>query len=437
MCAWRDYYAERRISGEKAAGMIKSNDTIVTASSAGEPQYLFDKLCERKDELENVKIKQGINIGRAPYCAPGFEGHITLSSFFAGANTREAIADGRGEITSIHYYAQPRAIAEGKVPCDAVFVQCTPPDDFGFVNIGLTCDHMRAAVEKAKLVVAQVNAKYPYVCGDALFHVSEFDYFVEYDQEPYELPLISGDDPVSEKIGYNIATLINDGDCLQMGQGKIPNAILKCLMDKKDLGIHTEVFSDNILPLIEAGVFTGAKKQIDKRKIVATFIHGTRKLYDFIDHNDMIRILPCDYTNAAGVIARNDNVVAINSALEVDLLGQIVADTMNGRPFSGVGGQLDFLRGAEESKGGRPIIALPATAKGGTVSRIVANIPEGHPITSSRQDAHFVVTEYGIAELFGADVKERAKRMTLIAAPEFRADLEERFFAYMKRIGCR
>jgi 4-hydroxybutyrate CoA-transferase len=313
-------------------------------------------------------------------------------------------------------------------------MQCTPPNDSGYVNMGLTCDIMRAAIETADIVIAQVNGKYPYICGDTLVHVSEIDMFVEYDEEPWQIPLILDDDPIAEKIGYNISTLIRDGDCLQLGQGKIPNAILKCLNDKKDLGIHTEVFSDNLMPLIQSGVINGQKKNIDKRKIVATFIQGTRELYDFIHKNDMISLQPVDYTNRVSVISQNDNMVAINSALEVDLLGQIVADTVNGRPFSGVGGQLDFLRGAEESEGGRPIIALPATAKNGSISRIVANIPQGNPVTSTRHDAHYIITEYGIAEIFGASLSERAKRIIEIAAPQFRASLEEEYSTYIKKL---
>jgi hypothetical protein len=251
--------------------------------------------------------------------------------------------------------------------------------------MSLSCDQTRVAVEKSKLSIAQVNSRTPWVCGDTRIHVSEIDCFVEHDEDPYEIPLIAADDPVSEKIGYNISTMIEEWDCLQMGQGKIPIAILIFLMSKKDLGIHTEVFSDNLIPLIEAGVVNGAKKTINQRKIIATFIQGTKRLYKYIDRNDMICLKPVDYTNDVAVIAQNDNMVAINSAIEVDLMGQVVADSIGVKTFSGVGGQLDFLRGAEQSKNGRPIIALPATAKNGTVSRIVATLAPGTPVTTSRR----------------------------------------------------
>ena len=435
MSDWIQIYNSRKKTGEEAVGVIRSGDHIITAAAAGEPRYLFQKLVERKDQLWDVRIRQGINIGEAPYCEKVCEGHFIVSSFFGGVHTREALRAGRGEYVCIHYFAQPRAIREKKLPCNVVFMQCTPPNESGYVNMGLTCDLMRAAIETADRVVAQVNRKYPYICGDTLVHVSEIDMFVEYDEEPLQIPLITDDDPVSRQIGKSIASLIRDGDCLQLGQGRIPNAILKCLQDKKDLGIHTEVFSDNLMPLIASGVINGRKKNIDRRKIVATFIQVTRALYDFIHKNDMISLQPVDYTNRVGVISQNDNMVAINSALEVDLMGQIVADTVNGRPFSGVGGQLDFLRGAEESRGGRPIIALPATAKNGTVSRIVANIPAGNPITSTRHDAHYIITEYGIAELLGASLSERARRIIEIAAPQFRASLEEEYSGYVKKIS--
>jgi 4-hydroxybutyrate CoA-transferase len=301
--------------------------------------------------------------------------------------------------------------------------------------MGLSCDQTRVAVGKSKISIAQVNGRLPWVCGDTQIHVSEIDYFVEYDEDPYEFPLIADDDPVSEKIGYNISTLIEDGDCLQMGQGKIPNAILKFLASKKDLGIHTEVFSDNLIPLIDSGVVNGAKKSINRRKIIATFIEGTKKLYDYINRNDMICLMPVEYTNDVAVIAQNDNMVAINSAIEVDLMGQVVADSIGIKTFSGVGGQLDFLRGAEQSKNGRPVIALPATAKNGTISRITAMLSPGTPITTTRQDVHYVVTEYGIANLFGIPIRERAKQLVRIAAPQFRERLEKEFYEYYKRIG--
>jgi 4-hydroxybutyrate CoA-transferase len=423
------------MTAEEAVAKVKSGDGIVPAHAAGEPQHLIKKLLERKEELQGVTIWQGLNVGDAPYAAEEYAGHFEVVSFFLGKNNRAAIQRGQGEFLPIHFYAQPRAIREGRVKCDVAMIQCTPPDDNGYVNMSLSCDQTRVAVEKAALTIAQVNKLMPHVCGDTQIHVSEIDCFVEYDEEPYQIPLISSDDPIAEKIGYNISTMIEDGDCLQMGQGKIPNAILKFLIGKKDLGIHTEVFSDNLIPLVEAGVVNGARKNVNPRKIIATFIQGTRMLYDYIDNNDMISLKPVDYTNDVAVIASNDHMVAINSAIEVDLMGQVVADSIGKKTFSGVGGQLDFLRGAEQSVGGEPIIALPSTAKGGTLSRIVAQLAPGTPVTTSRQDVHYVVTEHGIANLFGTPIRARAKQLINIAAPQFREQLEKDFYEYYKSIG--
>jgi 4-hydroxybutyrate CoA-transferase len=335
----------------------------------------------------------------------------------------------------MHFYAQPVAMRDGYVPVDVGLIQVTPPDEEGYVYMGTSCDQTKVIVNKARITIAQVNKKMPHVMGDTRIPVSDIDYFVEYDEDIYELPLITSNDPISEKIGYHISTLIEDGACLQMGQGNVPNAILKFIEDKKDIGIHTEVFSDNLIPLIEKGVVNGMKKNIDQGKIVATFVQGTKDLYEFVDNNPMIQLMPVDYTNDVGVIAKNDNVVAINSATQVDLMGQVVADSIGTKMFSGVGGQQDFIRGAEQSKGGRPIIALPSTAKGGEVSRIVAVFERGTPITTTRNDVHYVVTEYGIADLFGKSINQRADALINIAHPKFREQLRKEFQEYQKSTG--
>ncbi|MBR0597851.1 acetyl-CoA hydrolase/transferase family protein [Sinanaerobacter chloroacetimidivorans] len=432
---WKTIYRERLTTAEDAVKVIQSGDAIIPSHAAAEPKHIINALLARKEVLQSVQIWQGLNVGDAPYAQPEYAGHFIDISFFLGKNNRKCIQSGQGEFLPIHFYAQPRAIRESAIKCDVAMISCTPPDENGYVNMGISCDQTRVIVETAKITIAQVNKKMPRVCGDTLIHVSEIDYFVEYDEDLYEIPLIKSDDPIAEKIGYNISTLIQDGDTLQMGQGTIPNAILKFLMDKKDLGIHTEVFSDNLIPLVEAGVVNGAKKSINNRKIISTFIQGTRALYDYVDNNNMICLKPVNYTNDVAVIASNDNMVAINSALEVDMMGQVVADSIGIKTFSGVGGQLDFLRGAEQSKNGRPIIALPATAKNGSISRIVACLKPGTPVTTTRQDVHYVVTEYGIANLFGKPIRERAKLLTQIAAPQFREELEKEFFDYYKKIG--
>lgn len=432
---WKELYKSRVVTTEEAFSQIKNGDTLVPSHAAGEPRYLFNKLVEMKDRFENVKIVQGLNIGEAPYAAEDCYGHFEVNSFFLGKNNRKCCQEGRGEIIPIHFYAQPTAMREGYIPVDVGFIQVTPPDEDGYVNMGTSCDQTRVVVEKSRVTIAQVNKNMPHLCGATKLHVSEIDYFVEYDEDIYEIPLISSEDPIAEKIGYHISTLIEDGATLQMGQGTVPNAILKFLAEKKDLGIHTEVFSDNLIPLIEAGVVNGSKKNIDKGKIVATFVQGTKAFYKYVDNNPIVQLMPVDYTNDVGIIAQNDNVVAINSALEVDLMGQVVADSIGSKMFSGVGGQLDFLRGAEQSKNGKPIIALPSTAKNGTLSRIVAVLKQGTPVTTTRQDVHYVVTEYGIADLFGKSITQRCEALINIAHPQFREQLKKDFYAYRSDAG--
>lgn len=426
---WKKIYESKLVSGEEAVKFVKSGDAIIPSHAAAEPKYLINELLKRKDELTDVEIWQGLNVGDAPYAKPEYEGHFKVVSFFLGANNRKSVQNGIGEFVPIHFYAQPRAIREGRIRCDIAFVSCTPPDENGYVNMGLSCDQTRAVIDKSRVSIAQVNDQVPFICGDTMVHVSDIDYFVEHNESLYEIGLIESD-PISEKIGYNIASLIQDGDTLQMGQGKIPNAILKFLSDKKDLGIHTEVFSDNLIPLVKSGVVNGSKKTINQGKIIATFIQGTKNVYDFVNNNNMICLKPVDYTNDVGVIAQNDNMVAINSAIEVDLMGQVVADSIGHKTFSGVGGQLDFLRGAEQSINGRPIIALSSTAKNGTISKIVATLKPGTPVTTTRQDVHYVITEHGIAYLYGKPIRERAKALISIAAPQFREQLEKDFQRY-------
>lgn len=432
---WKEIYEKRVVTAEEALSQIKNGDMVMPSHAAAEPKYLFNKLVEMKDQFQNVGILQGLNIGDAPYASEDCKDHFVVNSFFLGKNNRSCCQEGRGEIIPIHFYAQPVAIKEGYLHIDVGLLQVTPPDEDGYVNMGTSCDQTQVIVDNARITIAQVNKNMPHLCGQTKIHVSEIDYFVEYDEDIYELPLISSNDPVSEKIGFYISTLIEDGATLQMGQGKVPNAILKFLEDKKDLGIHTEVFSDNLIHLVEKGVVNGAKKNIDKGKIVATFVQGTKELYKFVDNNPIIKLMPVDYTNDVGVIAQNDKVVAINSAIEVDLMGQVVADSMGSKMFSGVGGQLDFLRGAEQSKGGRPIIALPSTAKKGTVSRIVAVLKAGTPVTTTRQDVHYVVTEYGIADLFGKSITQRCEALIKIAHPDFREQLKKDFDEYRKEAG--
>ena len=432
---WKEYYKSRVVTAEEALSQIRDGETLMPSHAAAEPKYLTYKLVEMKDQFHDVGILQGLNIGDAPYAAEDCYKHFVIKSFFYGANNRKCLQEGRGETIPIHFYAQPVAMRQHAVPVDVGLIQVTPPDEDGYVNMGTSCDQTAEIVRLARITIAQVNKNMPHLCGATKIKVTDIDYFVEHDEDIYELPFITSDDPVSEKIGYYISTLIEDGACLQMGQGKVPNAILKFLEHKKDLGIHTEVFSDNLIPLVKKGVVNGQAKQIDKGRIVATFVQGTKDLYQFVDNNPMIQLMPVDYTNNVGVIAQNDNVVAINSAIEVDLMGQVVADSVGNKMFSGVGGQQDFLRGAEQSKNGKPIIALPSTAKNDTISRIVAGLKPGTPVTTTRNEVHYVVTEYGIADLFGKSISERAEALIAIAHPKFRDQLREEFKQYQKDAG--
>lgn len=432
---WKEYYKSRVVTAEEALSQIRDGETIMPSHAAAEPKYLTYKLVEMKDQFHDVGILQGLNIGDAPYAAEDCYKHFVIKSFFYGANNRKCLQEGRGETIPIHFYAQPVAMRQHAVPVDVGLIQVTPPDEDGYVNMGTSCDQTAEIVRLARITIAQVNKNMPHLCGATKIKVTDIDYFVEHDEDIYELPFITSDDPVSEKIGYYISTLIEDGACLQMGQGKVPNAILKFLEHKKDLGIHTEVFSDNLIPLVKKGVVNGQAKQIDKGHIVATFVQGTKDLYKFVDNNPMIQLMPVDYTNNVGVIAQNDNVVAINSAIEVDLMGQVVADSVGNKMFSGVGGQQDFLRGAEQSKNGKPIIALPSTAKNDTISRIVAGLKPGTPVTTTRNEVHYVVTEYGIADLFGKSISERSEALIAIAHPKFRDQLREEFKQYQKDAG--
>lgn len=432
---WKKIYEERTVTAEQAFAHIKPGDSIFPSHAAAEPQYLFRKLVALKDQFEDLKIVQGLNVAPAPYAEPECEDTFKIMSFFLGKKNRKCVQEGRGEFIPIHFQAQPRAIREGKLGCDVGFIQVTPPDENGYVNMGTSCDQTRTVVEKARITVAQVNQKMPHVCGDTSIHVSEIDYFVPFDEPICAIAPVDTEDPVSVKIAEHIVTLIDDGATLQMGQGTIPNAILTFLKDKKDLGIHTEVCSDTIIPLVEAGVFNGKAKNIDKGKIVATFLQGTQDFYEYVDNNERFELRPVEYVNSPAVIAQNDKVVAINSALEVDLMGQVVADAIGPMNFSGIGGQMDFIRAAEMSKDGRGIIALPSTAKGGEISRITAVLKTGTPISETRQDVHYVVTEYGIAHLFGKPLNERAEALIAIAHPKFRKQLREAYRAYCESAG--
>jgi len=358
-------------------------------------------------------------MGKGEYCKPEYAESFFHNSVFVGASTREAVFEGRASYTPIFFHEIPGLFTQGYLPPDVTLVHLSPPDKHGFCSFGISVDYTKPAASVSKMVIAQVNPNMPRTHGDSFIHVSQLDYIVETEQPIIELkPAKIG--PVEEAIGRNIASLVEDGACLQLGIGGIPDAVLLFLDDKKDLGIHTEMFSEGVVELYERGVITNACKNLHRDKMVATFLMGTRRLYDFVDDNPAVNMFPVSYTNDPSVIGQIDKVVAINSALQVDLLGQVVADMMGPMQYTGIGGQVDFVRGANRSKGGKAIIALPSTAKGGTVSRIAAKLTDGAAVTTMRADVDYVVTEHGIAHLKGLTMGKRAHALIQVADPKFR-----------------
>jgi len=363
-------------------------------------------------------------MGRADYVAPAMAGHFRHNAMFIGANVREAVNDGRADYTPIHLSEIEGLFESGAMPIDVALVQVSPPDAHGYCSYGIGVDITLTAVKHAKHVVAQVNDQMPCTYGDSFVHVNHFDAMVDSSRPLCELPKLEIT-ALHKAIAQNVAGLIEDGAVLQTGIGGIPDAVMPFLMDRRDLAVHTELVSDGVIPLIEAGVITGERKNFKPRKIIVGFALGSKKLFEFLDNNPLFEFHPTSYTNDPILIARNDNMIAINSALQVDLTGQVCADSVGSYLYSGIGGQVDFLRGSSRSKGGKPIIALPSTAKGDSVSRIVPMLTPGSGVVTSRGLTRYVVTEYGIAYLHGKSIRERARALIEIAHPKFRASLQE------------
>jgi acyl-CoA hydrolase len=392
--------------------------------AAATPQVLLAALVERARSLENVEIVHMHANGPAPHVAPEMEGHIRHRALFIGPNVREAVNAGRADFVPIFLSDIPNLFISGQLRLDVAMVQVSPPDAHGYCSLGTSVDTAKAAVESASTVIAQVNRRMPRTLGDSFLKFDQIDHFVEVDQ-----PLLTHDpDPmtdVEQQIGRYVAELVEDGATLQLGIGGIPNAALACMTDKNDLGVHTEMFSDGLLDLVEAGVITGAAKTLHVGKIITTFLMGTQRLYDWVHDNPMIEMHPVNYTNDTAVIRRNVRMTAINSAIQVDLTGQVCAESMGTHLYSGVGGQMDFMRGAALARGGKAIIALPSTARSGSVSRIVPTLSEGAGVTTTRAHVHYIVTEYGVAHVHGKSIRERAEALIEIAHPTFRDELVE------------
>jgi len=412
----------RLVSSEEAVASIRDGDTVFVHGGAATPAALLEALARRAAEVRGVTTV-GLHLeGPCPHLEPGMEDHIRHRALFIGPNARDAVNEGRADYVPIFLSDIPLLFSRGILPLDAAFINVSPPDAHGFCSLGTSVDAALAAVRSATTVIAQLNPSMPRTLGDSFVHVDQIDLAVETDQLPYEHPVAPISD-VERQIGANVAELVPDGATLQLGIGAIPAAVGEALRGKRDLGVHTELFTDTVVDLVECGALTGAAKEINRGKIVSAFVLGTRRLYDFIDDNPMIEMRPVDYTNDTAVIRRLRRMVAVNSAIEIDLSGQVVADSIGRRLYSGVGGQMDFIRGAALAEEGRAIIALPSTAAGGSASRIVASLREGAGVVTTRAHVRTVVTEWGVAELFGRSLAERARALIAIAHPDFRDEL--------------
>lgn len=423
---WTAYYNQRIVSAQEAVKAIKPEDTVVFSHACGEPTCLVEAMVDRAERLQAVEVVHMVSMGKARYCRPEYAKAFRHNSLFVGPTTRNAVNEGRGDYTCCYFSEIPRLFRENRIPVDVALIGVSPPDKLGFVCLGISVDYTKQAALSAKTVIAAVNPNMPRIGGDCYLHVTDIDYFVPTDEPLIELrPATIGH--VERAIGRNVASLVKDGDCLQLGIGGLPDAVLSCLEDKNDLGVHSEMISDGAMKLVEAGVITCKKKTFRTRKIVITFAMGTRQFYEWLNDNSIVESYPVDFTNDPFIIAQNDNMVSINSAISVDLQGQVAADTLGLKQFSGVGGQVDFVRGANRSKGGRSIIAMPATAAKGTVSRIVAAFERGQAVTTPRNEVAYVVTEHGIADLKGRTIRERADALIAIAGPQFHEQLREEF----------
>jgi acyl-CoA hydrolase/GNAT superfamily N-acetyltransferase len=418
---WQARFSERVSTAEEAVSLIRPGQRVFLGSGAAVPQELLDPLVRRQD-LYDITIEHILTLAGAPYTDLEAADRFRHNAFFIGPNVREAVNTGRADYTPIFLHQVPGLMRQPGRRFDAALISVSPPDKHGFCTYGVSCDVSKAASESARLVIAEVNQCMPRVLGDNHLHVTAIDRLVPSNRALLEAQQ-GHPDETSRQIASHVCELIEDGCTMQLGIGGIPDAILHNLHHFRDLGVHTEMLSDGIVPLVERGVITNARKTLLMGKLVCSFVLGTRRLYDFVNDNISVECRPSDFTNDPFTIARNDKMVAVNGAIEVDLTGQVVSDSIGTTFFSGFGGQVDFIRGAARSRGGRPIITLPATAKGGTVSRIVPQLRPGAGVVTSRADVHFVVTEFGVANLHGLNVRQRALALIEIADPRFREEL--------------
>lgn len=430
--SWQEQYKSRLCTAEEAVRHIEDGSAVVLAHCVGEPHVLVEAMVANAEQYKNVEVKHMVSLGNGGYAAPGMEKHFRANPLFVSANTRNAIVEGRADFTPAFFHEIPLLLREGKIKCDVVMAQVTPPDEDGYCSLGTSVDYTYQAIKSAKIVIVQVNDQFPRTYGEKV-HVSEFDYIVEASTPVYESkPTQIG--ALEEAIGANCVSLIEDGSTLQLGIGGIPDAVIQLLGDRKNLGIHSEMISDGTLALYEKGIINGKYKNFDQGKMVVTFLMGSRKLYDFAHNNPEIEVRPVDYVNHPAVIMKQNKMVCVNSAIQVDLMGQVASESIGLKQFSGVGGQVDFIRGASMAEDGKSIIAMASYTqkKDGTIiSKIVPFLDHGAAVTTSRNDIDYVVTECGIAALKGKPLRERAKSLISIshesARDELQAEFEKRF----------
>ena len=418
---FRKLYEEKLTTAADVVKKIPSNCRVVTGHATGEPTVIVDAMVDNYLQYENVEIVHLVAMGNCGYTRPEMKGHLRHNALFVGAGTREAVNDGRADFTPTFFYQVPN-LFRTTLPVDVAIIQVSPPDENGNCSFGVSCDFTKPAADLAKLVIAQVNDMMPFTYGDNFINIKDIDYIVEVSKPLLELksPIIT---EVEKAIGEHCASLIEDGSTLQLGIGAIPDAVLLFLKDKKDLGIHSEMFSDGIVDLYNSGAINNSRKSLHPGKMIVTFLMGSKKLYDFVNNNKDVELYPVDYVNDPLTIMKNNNMVSVNSALQVDLMGQVCAEAIGLKQFSGVGGQVDYIRGVSMAKDGKAIIAMPSTASKGKLSRVVPFLDHGSCVTTSRNDVQYIVTEYGIANLRGKSLKQRAKELINIAHPDFRYEL--------------
>lgn len=419
---WKEKHKEKITTAASAMKLIKSGNHIFIGTGCGQPQHLVEALVKHSSGITDAHIVHLLTMGAAPYANEKFREKFKMNSFFIADNVRDTLSRGIGDYTPIFLSEIPHEFERGRIPIDVALISVTPPDVNGLCSLGVSVDIVKSAAANARYIIAQVNSRMPRTFGDSFLHVNTIDALVPCDEEIIET-VIPEPNETLRSIGQNIARLVEDGSTIECGIGQIPHALAEFLVDKKDLGIHTEMFSDWIIGLIESGAVTCAKKTLNHGKVVASFCMGSRRLYDYIDNNPFFEFYPTEYVNDPYVISQNEKMVGINVGLEIDLTGQVCSDSLGYRFYSGIGGQVDFIRGAARSRGGKAIIAMPSTAKDGTISRIVPHLTEGAGVVTTRGDVHYVVTEYGVAYLHGKSIRERVLSLINIAHPKFRKEL--------------